>query len=107
RFWYRTLWKVTANWGSRPLRFAARLFYVVALLLIVAVAFDSVRMGHGRILPRPNLISIFTGLWFSSALFGYLAVKFMRGIEVLWTSLRSGLRANSTGAIRPPTSASA
>lgn len=105
RFWYRALWRVTANWGLRPLRFVARLFYIVVLLLIVAVAFDSVRMGHGRILPRPNLISIFTGLWFSSALFGYLAVKFMRGIEILWTWLRNAPRAQALASTAPASAA--
>lgn len=98
RFWYRTLWRVTAGWGLRPLRFAARLLYFIVLLLIVGVALDSLRMGHGRILPRPNLVSIFTGLWFFSALFAFLAVKLIRGLERLWIWSRNSRRSTTATA---------
>lgn len=105
RFWYRALWRVTANWRLRPLRFAARLLYVLALLLIILVAFDGVRMGHGRTLPRHNMISMLTGLWMFSALFGFLAVKSMRGIERLWTWLRNALRSKTAPGARPQSAA--
>ena len=84
RFWYITIWRVTANWGSRVLRVAIRLLYVAALFLVIVATADGFRMGHGHIIPRGNLITILAGLWFSSALFAYLAVKSVRGIERLW-----------------------
>jgi predicted MPP superfamily phosphohydrolase len=84
RFWYITTWRVTANWGSRTLRVAVRLVYVAALLLVILATADGFRMGHGHIIPRGNMITILAGLWFSSALFAYFAVKSVRGIERLW-----------------------
>jgi len=107
RFWYRALWRVTAEWGLRPLRLAARLLYIIALLLTLGVALDSLRMGHGRILPRPNLVSVFTGLWFFSALFAFLAVKLIRLIERLWTWSRDSLRSTTASAPQPKSPASA
>lgn len=93
RFWYRGIWRVTANWGSRYLRVLARLTYVIGLALIILAIFDGVRMDHGRILPRGNVFSIFAGLWFCSALFGYIAVKGVRLIDGLWFHARHLLNA--------------
>ena len=84
RFWYATIWRVTANWGSRTLRVALRLLYIAALLLVILATADGFRMGHGHIIPRGNMITVLAGLWFSSALFAYLAVKTVRGIERIW-----------------------
>jgi predicted MPP superfamily phosphohydrolase len=84
RFWYITIWRVTANWGSRALRVAIRLLYIATLLLVILATADGFRMGHGHILPRGNMITVLAGLWFSSALFAYFAVKTVRGIERLW-----------------------
>jgi predicted MPP superfamily phosphohydrolase len=53
-------------------------------------------MGHtSHLIPSDNLIEMFAGLWFTSALFAYLSVKVVRGIDRLWTSLRSAVRGNS------------
>lgn len=97
RFWYRGIWRVTANWGSRWLRVMVRLVYVVALVLIVLAIADSLRMDRGRILPRGNLVSVFAGLWFSSALFAYIAVKGVSLIDRLWhlAQRRDARRENS------------
>src|SRR5207248_10834719 len=35
RFWYRSLWRVTAHWGRLGLRRGPRLVYVVLLLLML------------------------------------------------------------------------
>ncbi len=88
RFWYRALWRVTSNWRSAWLRVAVRLPYVVALLLIILSASDAIRMGHGRIVPRGSMITVLAGLWFSSAFFGYLAVKLVRVLDRAWSWLR-------------------
>src|SRR5260221_12756836 len=55
-------------------------------------------MSRNHLLPSDNLIDIFAGLWFTSALFAYFAVKVVRVIERLWTSLRSAARRNSAPA---------
>jgi len=79
RFWYRAIWRVTSNWGSQSLRVAARLIYVTVLLLIIAATADSFRVGrHGYLVPTGNMVAVFAGLWFFSALFAYLAVKSVR-----------------------------
>jgi uncharacterized protein len=84
RFWYRSLWRVTSNWGRTWLRVSVRLLYLIALLLTILSLVDALRMDHGRILPRGNMISMFIGLWFSSALLAFVAVKCVRGVERLW-----------------------
>ncbi|MGH9741056.1 MAG: hypothetical protein ACRD51_01760, partial [Candidatus Acidiferrum sp.] len=89
RFWYRAVRKATSNWGSHALRVSARLIYAVALLLIIAATADSFHMsGRGHLVPRGSMITIFAGLWFFSALFAYLAVKIVKGVDRLWAWLR-------------------
>lgn len=88
RFWYRSLWRWSGKWGSGALRVAARLVYLAGLLLIVASLADSLRNGHGRLLPRGTFFNVMAGLWFFSALFGYLAVKVVHAIDRLWHFLR-------------------
>ena len=93
RFWYRAIWRVTSNWGSRPLRVAARLIHVTMLVLIIAATADSFRMGRrGYLVPTDNMITVFAGLWFFSALFAYLAVKIVRAIDRIWGWLRAAYR---------------
>lgn len=89
RFWYRAIWRVTSNWGSQALRVGARLVYVVAFLLIILATAESFRVGRGYIVPRGSMISVFAGLWFFSALFAYIAVKLVRGIDRLWAWARA------------------
>jgi predicted MPP superfamily phosphohydrolase len=84
RFWYRALWRVTANWGRVSLRIGLRLVYLTGLLLIILTLVDTLRQDHGRILPNHSPITAFAGLWFVSALAAYLCVKSVHGIEWLW-----------------------
>jgi len=84
RFWYRSLWRWSSRWGGRPLRFGIRLLYVVGLLLIIVSLVDSLRNGHGSIIPRGTFLNVMAGLWFFSALFAYLAVKCVHGLERVW-----------------------
>jgi len=110
RFWYRAIWRVTANWGSQGLRVAARLIYASMLLLIIGATADSFRMGrHGYLVPTGNMITVFAGLWFFSALFAYLAVKVVRAIDRIWAWTRAAylLRTSSTPAPAPSSQASA
>lgn len=96
RFWYRSIWRATANWHAVWLRVAVRCVYVTLLVLIIGSMVDGFRMGHhAHLIPTDNLIEIFAGLWFTSALFAYFAVKLVRLLDRLWTSLRSAARRNS------------
>jgi predicted MPP superfamily phosphohydrolase len=96
RFWYRSIWRVTANWRAVGLRVAARLIYISLLALTLGCAVDGIRMGHRpHLVPSDNAIEMFVGLWMLSALFAYLALKLVRGVERLWASVRSAARRNS------------
>lgn len=93
RFWYRAVWRVTSNWGSQGLRVAARLIYVTILLLSIVETADSFRMGRrGYLVPTGNMVTVFAGLWFFSALFAYLAVKAVRAIDRIWGWLHAAYR---------------
>lgn len=92
RFWFRSLLRISANWGHPGLRAAVRSLYVIALILVIAAAADGIRMGQGRIVPRGTLITMLAGLWFFTALFAFLAVTLVHGLERLWTLLRRSLR---------------
>src|SRR5260370_8358689 len=104
RFWYRSIWRATANWRSVWLRVAMRLLYIALLVLIIGSTVDGFRMGRPpHLIPTDNLIQIFAGLWFTSALFAYLAVKLVRIVDRLWVSMRSAAPRTSAPA-PPPTS---
>src|SRR5467141_842416 len=98
RFWYRSVWRVTAKWRIAWLRAAVRLVYVALLVLIIGSAADGFRMGYRQHLIPDAKITMFAGLWFTSALFAYFAVKLVRVIERLWSALRSVVRRNSSSA---------
>ena len=83
-FWYRTLWRVTSNWGRVWLRVGVRLVYLAGLLLIIVAIADSLSQGHGRILPMHSPVESFAGLWFLSALAAYFAVKAVHAVEWAW-----------------------
>ena len=89
RFWYRSLWRMTSNWGQVWLRVGARLAYVSILLIVIATLIEAISLGRGRIIPRASLIGVLTGLWFFSALFSYLAVKMIHGLERIWRWTRN------------------
>lgn len=83
-FWYRGLWRVTANWGRLWMRVGTRIIYLSGWMLIILALADNLRQDRGRFLPTHSPVASFAGLWFASALFGYLAVKAVHGIEWLW-----------------------
>jgi predicted MPP superfamily phosphohydrolase len=101
RFWYRALWRVTSRWGRVSLRVGARLGYVVLLLLVIVTMTQGVIFGGGGFARQSSLMTVLTGLWFFSALFAYLAVKVVHGIERLWRWLHA-TAAKQAIAARPP-----
>jgi len=84
RFWYRGLWRVTSNWGRTWLRVAARLIYVAALLVVVGAAAGGLRSNQNHFLRHSSLVSGMAGLWFASALFAYVSVKSVHGLDRGW-----------------------
>jgi uncharacterized protein len=87
RFWYRALWRVTSNWGRLWLRLSVRVLYLAGLLLTILTFSDALRRDHGRLLPAHSAFTSFVGLWFMSALGGYLCVKAVHGVEWAWRKL--------------------
>jgi len=103
RFWYRTLWRVTSNWGRVWLRVGLRLMYFVGLLLIIVTIADSLRPNHGRGLPIHSPVEAFAGLWFLSALFAYFGVKAVHAVEWGWHRMRKPLLSSlPLGLTQPP-----
>ncbi len=88
RFWYRTVWRFAANRRSVAFRVAIRLGYVIALLAVIVATADGIRMSHQRLVSRGSMVTALAGLWLTSALFGYVGVKAIHGIERVWRRLR-------------------
>jgi hypothetical protein len=84
RFWYRALWRVTSNWGRVWLRMGVRLLYLAGLAGIIVTISDGLRQDNGRLMPSHSGFTSFVGLWFASALAGYLCVKVVHGSEWVW-----------------------
>ena len=89
RFWYRALWRVTSHWGRPILRVSARLAYIVLLLGIIVTVAQGLVFGRGLLARQSSSMTVITGLWFFSALFGFLAVKAVHALERLWRWLRA------------------
>jgi predicted MPP superfamily phosphohydrolase len=87
RFWYRALWRMTSNWGQMWLRLGVRSLYLIGLILTILTISDGLRQDHGRLLPPHSGFTRFIGLWFLSALGGYLCVKSVHAIEWAWHRL--------------------
>ena len=107
RFWYRAIWQVSARWSAVWVRVAVRLFYVLGILLVFAAVVDGFRVGHrGHLIPRDAVLPISSGLWLSSALFAFLAVKIVHAVDRLWrwgrALLRASTAADSTSKAHPP-----
>jgi len=107
RFWYRALWRVTANWGRVSLRVGVRVAYIAALLVVIFTIAGSFSLGQRRIVPQPSMVSVLTGLWFFSALFGYLAVKVVHGLERVWRWLHAAAAKESVAPSAAATRSSA
>jgi predicted MPP superfamily phosphohydrolase len=85
RFWYRAIWRGTTRWRTEWLRVAARVAYLVVLAMIILATIDGMRMGRkGHLVPKDAMLTIAAGLWFSSALFSFLAVEVVHGIDRVW-----------------------
>jgi uncharacterized protein len=100
-FWHRAIWRATANFHRQWLRVAVRLVWLGVVALVISAFVDGVRMGHRHMIPRGTLVSALVGLWFFSALFAFLAVKFVRGLDFLWSRIRKRNRLPAAESARP------
>jgi predicted MPP superfamily phosphohydrolase len=101
RFWYRALWRITSNWGRVWLRVGARSAYLILLLLTIFSIIVGMSLGRGSIVSHASMFMVLTGLWFFSALFAYLAVKMVHGVERVWRWLHA--KAAKQAVALPPT----
>src|SRR5437588_6919122 len=91
RFWYRSLWRVTSHWGRLPLRVVPRLTYVGLLLLVIITTAQGLVFGRATFTRHSSMVAVFAGLWFFSALFAYIAVKAVHGLDRLWRWLHTAM----------------
>jgi uncharacterized protein len=84
RFWYRSLWRITSHWGRLWLRRTLRSAYLILILLMAITLVRVVLMGYSGLTHRSSWITMLPGLWFFSALFAYLSVKTVHGLERVW-----------------------
>jgi predicted MPP superfamily phosphohydrolase len=102
RFWHRAIWRSTANFRSQWLRVTARLLWLTMIVLVICAFIDGVRMDHHHLIPRGTLVSVLVGLWFFSALFGFVAMKLVRGVDLLWSRIRKRMHPQkATAAVQP------
>ena len=92
RFWHRAIWRSTANFRRQWLRVAARLLWLTMIFLVICAFIDGVRMDHHHLIPRGTLVSVLVGLWFFSAVFGFMAMKIVRGVDLLWSRIRKKMQ---------------
>ena len=102
RFWHRAIWRSTANFRSQWLRIAARLLWLSMIFLVISAFIDGVRMGHRHLIPRGTILPALVGLWFFSAVFGFLAVKLVRGVDLLWSRMRKSRHPQPAAAAAQP-----
>jgi predicted MPP superfamily phosphohydrolase len=107
RFWYRALWRVTSHWGRLSLRVTVRLAYIVLLLLTIATMFQGLVFGRGGFARQSSMMTVMTGLWFFSALFAFLAVKTVHGLERVWRWLHAATAKKAIPQLIPAPSAPA
>ena len=102
RFWHRAIWRSTANFHSQWPRVAARLLWLTMIFLVICAFIDGVRMDHYHLIPRGTMVSVLVGLWFFSAVFGFLAVKLVGGLDFLWSRIRNRLHREPAVAAAQP-----
>ena len=102
---------MSAHWRAGWLRMGVRILYGLALVFVILAVAGGFRMGtHGHLKQREAILAMFAGLWFSSALFAFLAVEIVHGVERIWNWYRKsrvGASATSSTAETPANAAHA
>ncbi len=86
RFWFRGVWRLISRVQSRYVRFALVAGWLLALGLVVVLVAIWILGLRGVLFPRSSYALL--GMWLSSAMFAWLAVKLVRGVEWLWVRVR-------------------
>ena len=99
-FWHRGVWRLTARIGRPWVRTALRLAWFGAFAVALFAVGSEARLHPRRLQHTRNTLTGLSGLWFASALFAYLGVKTVRGLDRFW---RWAKRAITSGrAAAPP-----
>src|SRR5439155_8417459 len=96
RFWYRPLCRGTSHCGRTAVRITPRLAYIVLLLLVIVTTAQGLVFGRASFTRHSSIVTVIGGLWFFSALFAYIAVKAVHGLERLWRCLHPATAKTST-----------
>ncbi len=95
RFWHRAIWRFTSNVRHLWLRVGLRLVWLAIVGVLIFAFVDAARLGHHHVIPRGTFLPAFVGLWFFCALFAFIAVKMVRGLDRLWHWGRAAHRRRS------------
>lgn len=104
RFWHRAIWRFASHLRKTWMRVGLRLAWLGILALMVAAFLDAFRMRQSHHFHFGGPVVLMTGLWFSSALFAYLSVKLIHGLERVWRWLHRAAQ-RQAGASKDPSSA--
>jgi uncharacterized protein len=89
RFWLLGAWRLAGRVGRPRLRAFLRGAIYAALILVCVSLLAGILGTRQRLFTRSSASGALAGLWFSTALLAYLAVKFVAGIEWVWSLIRS------------------
>jgi hypothetical protein len=89
RFWLLGAWRLAGRVGRPRLRAFLRGAIYAALILVCVLLLAGIVGTRQRLFTRSSTSGALAGLWFSTALLAYLAVKFVAGIEWMWNLIRS------------------
>jgi predicted MPP superfamily phosphohydrolase len=85
RFWFRSVWRLLARVRHPGLRRLLRAAALAAAVLVVVLVLAWMLGMRGVLFPRSTYALL--GMWLSSALFAWLAVKLVHGLEWTWHRL--------------------
>jgi len=83
-YWFTQAWGFTRR-AQRPIwRFLFRSVLLTGFAAIVYLAFLNFSVTQSQLVWRNSAVSALAGLWISSAIFAYIAVRAVAGISWLW-----------------------
>ncbi len=85
RFWFRAVWRLVARVRPAGLRRLLRATALAVAALVAVLVLTWMLGMRGVLFPRSTYALL--GMWLSSALFAWLAVKLVRGLEWIWHRL--------------------
>jgi hypothetical protein len=83
-FWHRSVWRLTARVSRSWIRTALRLLWFGTFAVVFLLVADEARLHPRRLLHTRNTLTALFVVWFASALFAYLGVQTIRGLDRVW-----------------------